>query len=352
MNYVDDGKGQLRREFLRELNFIAFDSHPDNLFEMTTISVFVRGDISNKIYAIWEQKIRSFVDTEKTVLINYYDPLSTDIIITSKGASLSSVAAWMNIAAIDFPDHVVIVTDNWMFESIKHHAFQSTEAFTILPTTSKLPIVPALPCGSAQATSIAPSPITASFCDKTDKIGEMKSKLACSLSGTEPAAKTNPNKHITGILEKLQTIYDLTGDDYRSKSYKGAIAKLSQAPLITDTEQVKSMFGVGTSIRGKIDEILETGTLAKLEAMERDPKLLALISLCDIWGVGIATARKLYSTGYKSVEDLRDRGRHLLSKPQLVGLDRLVGQSFSCTSGLVDMRVGELMCWFRVGHAG
>ena len=47
-------------------------------------------------------------------------------------------------------------------------------------------------------------------------------------------------------------------------------------------------------IRDKLVEILETGKLEKLEAKKNNPRLGALVEMSQIWGVGPATAAKLY----------------------------------------------------------
>lgn len=41
--------------------------------------------------------------------------------------------------------------------------------------------------------------------------------------------------------------------------------------------------------------------------------------LCEVWGIGPATASDLYSRGIKTIEDLR-KHEHLLTKNQRMGL--------------------------------
>lgn len=46
------------------------------------------------------------------------------------------------------------------------------------------------------------------------------------------------------------------------------------------------MCDLGKKISKKIDEILETGSLQKLEKMKADPKIQAVNQLCKVSGVG------------------------------------------------------------------
>lgn len=69
--------------------------------------------------------------------------------------------------------------------------------------------------------------------------------------------------------------------------------------------QLKSIKGFGKSLLDKIEEILETGSLEKLENFQADPHTISCLDLCNIWGVGRATAENLIVQGYKSVECLR-----------------------------------------------
>ncbi|CAN0476074.1 unnamed protein product, partial [Discosporangium mesarthrocarpum] len=51
-------------------------------------------------------------------------------------------------------------------------------------------------------------------------------------------------------------------------------------------------------------------------------KLRALTVLTGIWGVGPSTAKELLAKGFRSIQEVRERGRHLLNQRQLIGLDR------------------------------
>lgn len=92
--------------------------------------------------------------------------------------------------------------------------------------------------------------------------------------------------------------------------------------------QLRNIKGIGKSLLDKIQEILETGSLLKLENFQEDKKTRAMVELCSIWGVGPSTAEELMKKGYYSVQDLRTRGvtenEHglddLLTHQQQIGL--------------------------------
>lgn len=79
-----------------------------------------------------------------------------------------------------------------------------------------------------------------------------------------------------------------------------------------------------------------TGTLKKLENFKSNAGIGVRMEFCKIWGVGPKRAHELAAAGYKycsfgfyirllshrSIDDLRDRGMHLLTKQQRIGITR------------------------------
>jgi DNA polymerase/3'-5' exonuclease PolX len=62
---------------------------------------------------------------------------------------------------------------------------------------------------------------------------------------------------------------------------------------------LKAIRGIGDSIREKIQEIIQTGTLQKLQAFQSNEAVTLRIAFAKIWGVGPATAHQLVNKGYK-----------------------------------------------------
>ncbi|RHY53259.1 hypothetical protein DYB34_009276 [Aphanomyces astaci] len=92
---------------------------------------------------------------------------------------------------------------------------------------------------------------------------------------TSSVLKSNVNAHLTGPFEQLVEYLHVENDEWRENSYK-------------------PQHGLNSTGIAKIREILETGTLRKLEAKRSDPRLQVLLQFSNIWGVGPATATNLY----------------------------------------------------------
>lgn len=127
------------------------------------------------------------------------------------------------------------------------------------------------------------------------------------------------NKNITDIFKKLIDIYRALGDDRRSFSYHKAIPVIEKLPFkIESSAQVKHLPTIGKSLQDHIQEILTTGKLSKLEHFENDEKVKTIALFGEVWGVGPATALKLYEKGYRTLEDLKNEPS--LTKAQRLGL--------------------------------
>lgn len=134
--------------------------------------------------------------------------------------------------------------------------------------------------------------------------------------------RINLNEHITSVLEVLMSNYTILKDKGRSFAYRFAIISLQSFPeKITNLDQVEKLHKVGGKIKKKIGEILETGTLRRVKAMDELGRLKSIKEFSGIWGIGSATADKLYSLGYRSIADLRANVPSCLNDNQRIGLE-------------------------------
>jgi hypothetical protein len=149
--------------------------------------------------------------------------------------------------------------------------------------------------------------------------GLLTKGFACQKTGNLPMK--NANQFLTDILEDLQTIYELTHDEWRARGYKTVISTLKQLPRITSIQQLKHYRGFGDSILEKIQEILTTGQLNKLHYFQQDSKIQSLMELSKIWGVGEKTALQLMKQGFTNIGSLRtEKGLKVLTRQQQIGL--------------------------------
>ncbi|XP_016498805.1 DNA polymerase lambda-like isoform X1 [Nicotiana tabacum] len=127
------------------------------------------------------------------------------------------------------------------------------------------------------------------------------------------------NRNITQIFGKLINIYRALGDDRRSFSYYKAIPVIEKLPFkIESANQVKHLPAIGKSMQDHIQEIVTTGKLSKLEHFEKDEKVKTISLFGEVWGIGPATALKLYEKGHRTLDDLRNEDS--LTHSQRLGL--------------------------------
>ncbi|XP_017971942.1 PREDICTED: DNA polymerase beta isoform X1 [Theobroma cacao] len=139
------------------------------------------------------------------------------------------------------------------------------------------------------------------------------------LSSSLPHSVPDLNKDITEIFGKLINIYRALGDDRRSFSYYKAIAAVEKLPFkIESSNQVKNLPGIGKSMQDHIQEIVTTGKLSKLEHFEADEKVRTISLFGEVWGIGPATALKLYEKGHRTLDDLKNEDS--LTNAQKLGL--------------------------------
>ncbi|KAI3886322.1 hypothetical protein MKW92_050520 [Papaver armeniacum] len=135
-----------------------------------------------------------------------------------------------------------------------------------------------------------------------------------------PYAPPDLNRNITEIFGKLINIYRALGEDRRSFSYYKAIPVIEKLPFkIESVDQVKHLPTIGKSMQDHIHEIVTTGKLSKLEHFETDEKVRTINLFGEVWGIGPATALKLYEKGHRTLNDLKNEDS--LTHSQRVGLE-------------------------------
>eukprot|EP01083_Nonionella_stella_P087209 242522_1 len=146
-------------------------------------------------------------------------------------------------------------------------------------------------------------------------------KLAKIQSPAVHSSHKDFNEHITGILSELAKNERASGNHWKAQAYGKAVKSLVNLDhKVTSGKQALKLPGVGKSIAKKIQEIIDTGKLEKLNDAQHDPKLQALNALCRVHGIGAKMAEKLYTDhAITSLFDLSKR-QDLLSQSQKVGL--------------------------------
>jgi len=135
----------------------------------------------------------------------------------------------------------------------------------------------------------------------------------------------NKNKKITDILKKMAIIQKNKGETYRYQAYINAIRALKKINYkITSGSQAQELYGIGTKIATRINEILKTGTLKELKDYEKNPKIIAIKQLTRIIGIGPVKAKKLIDEfNIYSIKDLiqsHKKNKIKLNREQLIGI--------------------------------
>uniref|UniRef100_UPI003AAD08A7 DNA polymerase lambda isoform X2 n=1 Tax=Centroberyx gerrardi TaxID=166262 RepID=UPI003AAD08A7 len=140
-------------------------------------------------------------------------------------------------------------------------------------------------------------------------------KWVCAQSSQ--AKSNNFNKHITDKLEVLAKAYTHQGDKWRALGYSKAVNALkSYHKPITSYQEACQIPGIGKRMADKIDEIMESGHLRKLDHIGEAVPVLELFT--NIWGAGAKTAQLWYQQGFRTLEDIRTKAN--LSNTQKIGL--------------------------------
>jgi DNA polymerase lambda len=144
-----------------------------------------------------------------------------------------------------------------------------------------------------------------------------ESRFACQKKPENQAQNTN--QEITDELKRMLTIYQQTGEQWRTMAYRKAISAIERYPKKIETaEEAQNIFGVGKGIAEKIADFLSYGKIAKLESLQENKKIQCIQVFSKIWGVGINTAEKWYATGYRTLEDIKNNAQ--LNYQQEIGL--------------------------------
>lgn len=145
-------------------------------------------------------------------------------------------------------------------------------------------------------------------------------KFMCMRGGTRDRKPSGPNDDVITILEEMAEEHILSNETWRVHSYRKAIATLRrQSKKIRTAKEAAALPNIGENIAKHIGEIVTTGHFEKLDRIRRDPARKALKTFCNIYGVGVPTAKKWAELGYQTLDDLRENVN--LSKNQKIGVD-------------------------------
>lgn len=160
-----------------------------------------------------------------------------------------------------------------------------------------------------------------STCSKVQLANTETNDFRCMAANIAGDSRDNPNARTIAILQQMASIYDRTGDDWRSLAYRKAIGALQkQKTSILTATQAQTVPAIGARLARKIEEIATTDRLLRLEHAQSDPGTQTLELFMNIYGVGLKEAHAFIARGWRTLDDLH-MNINQLSGNQQVGLE-------------------------------
>ncbi|GFP58031.1 hypothetical protein ACSS6W_007055 [Trichoderma asperelloides] len=154
----------------------------------------------------------------------------------------------------------------------------------------------------------------------TNKAIAFEDRFACNRAGRRDAGKDNPNTRTIEILQKMNSYYERVNDHWRTLAYRKAISTLKQQSVkITTEEEAYRLPSIGRRLAQKIEEIVTTDTLKRLEYAQREPTDYALQTFLKIYGVGNKVAQQWIAQGWRTLDDVKQHVK--LTPSQMVGIE-------------------------------
>ncbi|KAF4455025.1 DNA polymerase IV [Fusarium austroafricanum] len=145
-------------------------------------------------------------------------------------------------------------------------------------------------------------------------------RFSCNSAGAMDAKAGNPNVRTIEILQSMADYYNRVDDHWRTTAYRRAISTLKrQETKITTAEEAQRLPSVGTRLAQKIEEIVTTDRLQRLEYAQKEPMDEALQLFLGIYGVGNGQAQQWLAQGFRTLDDLKASAK--LSPNQLIGIE-------------------------------
>ncbi|KAK6064959.1 hypothetical protein SCUP234_12798 [Seiridium cupressi] len=150
--------------------------------------------------------------------------------------------------------------------------------------------------------------------------GSWQDKFACMKGGTKHDESNNPNADTIAKLQEMCDWYTRNNEEWRVRGYRGAISTLrQQTTRIMTAKQAKGLPRIGDRIAYKIEEIVSTGRLRRLEEAHKEPDHEVRELFLKIYDVGLQRAEKWIKQGHRTLEDLLEKAN--LSRNQKIGIE-------------------------------
>lgn len=155
---------------------------------------------------------------------------------------------------------------------------------------------------------------------RTARKGFDQSGFQCMDPSTGGYTFQNPNARTIQILEEMGRHYDQIQDQWRTLAYRRGVTTLKkQTTKISTAKQAAALPFIGSRLAEKIEEIVLTNQLRKLDNTRDDPLDQVLRLFLGVYGCGLVQANKWIQAGHRTLEDLLKKAK--LTDSQQIGLE-------------------------------
>jgi len=131
---------------------------------------------------------------------------------------------------------------------------------------------------------------------------------------------SNPNARTIKILEEMGRHYDQMQDQWRTLAYrKGVTILKKQTTKITTAKQAVALPFIGQRLADKIEEIVLTNRLRKLDNTKDDPLDSVLRLFLGVYGAGLVQANKWIQAGHRTLDDLLTKAK--IAESHKIGIE-------------------------------
>jgi DNA polymerase IV len=129
----------------------------------------------------------------------------------------------------------------------------------------------------------------------------------------------NPNARTIQILEEMGRYYDKIQDHWRTYAYRRGVSTLKkQTTKISTAEEAAALPFIGSRLAAKIEEIVLTDHLRRLDSTRDDPLDKVMRLFLGIYGCGLIQANKWIKAGHRTLDDLLTKAK--LTENQKTGI--------------------------------
>ncbi|KAF2856122.1 hypothetical protein T440DRAFT_438817 [Plenodomus tracheiphilus IPT5] len=145
------------------------------------------------------------------------------------------------------------------------------------------------------------------------------SAFQCMDPGASNYNSENPNARTIQILQEMCKHYDQMQDSWRTLAYRKGITTLKKQTIkITTAKQAIALPTIGPRLADKIEEIVLTDRLRKLDNTRDDPLDAVLRLFLGVYGAGLVQANKWIQAGHRTLSDLSTKAK--LTDSQKIGV--------------------------------